>query len=547
MFFRQKTVKGHTYVQIVENRWEQGRTRQRVLVTLGRLDQLQESGGLEVLLESGSRFAGSLLVLSEHRRGELPAIATRRIGAPRVFERLWRETGCAEVIDALLLERKFEFPVERAIFLEVLHRLVAPGSDRSGLAWRELYGVDGVEELDLHHAYRAMAWLGEPLEEEVPEGALAPRCTKDRIEEALFAGDRDLFSGLQLVFFDTTSIYFEGEGGETLGRFGHSKDHRKNRKQMVVGVVLDQEGRPICCELWPGNTTDVTTLVPVAERLRQRFGIGRVCLIADRGMVREETLQSLETSGWDYIVGSRMRNSKEVRDEVLGRAGSYQKVFGARRRAKDPSPLEVKEVWVGERRYVVCRNQEHAAKDRADREAILASLEERLRQGATSLVGNRGYRRYLSAQGKGFRIDPDKIERDQRYDGKWVLRTTTDLEPADVALAYKQLWTVEEIFRTMKSLLETRPVYHRTDEAIRGHVFCSFLALRLRSELEFRLAERGESFEWMSIIRDLDRVEEVEIAKDGTRFLLRTEAPGAAGKVFQAAGVALPPTIRQMR
>jgi len=546
MFFRQKTVKGHTYIQIVENRWEEGRTRQRVLATLGRLDQLQESGGLEVLLESGSRFAGSLLVLSEHRRGELPAIATRRIGAPRVVERLWRETGCAVVIEELLAERKFEFPVERAIFLEVLHRLVAPGSDRSGLAWRELYGVDGVEELDLHHAYRAMAWLGEPLEEPMPEGALAPRCTKDRIEEALFARDRDLFSGLQLVFFDTTSIYFEGEGGETLGRFGHSKDHRKNRKQMVVGVVLDQEGRPICCELWPGNTTDVTTLVPVAERLRQRFGIGRVCLIADRGMVREETLKSLEANGWDYIVGTRMRNSKEVRDEVLGRAGSYQKVFGARRRAKDPSPLEVKEVWVGERRYVVCRNQEHAAKDRADREAILASLEERLRQGATSLVGNRGYRRYLSAQGKGFRIDADKIERDRRYDGKWVLRTTTELAPADVALAYKQLWTVEEIFRTMKSLLETRPVYHRTDEAIRGHVFCSFLALRLRSELESRLAERGESFEWASIIRDLDRIEEVEIAKDGTRFLLRTEAPGAAGKVFQAAGVALPPTIRQL-
>ena len=546
MFFRQKTVKGHTYIQIVENRWEDGRTRQRVLATLGRLDQLRESGGLEVLLESGSRFAGSLLVLSEHRRGELPAIATWRIGAPRVVERLWRETGCAEVIEELLAERKFEFPVERSIFLEVLHRLVSPGSDRSGLAWRELYGIEGVEELDLHHAYRAMAWLGEPLEEEAPEGALAPRCTKDRIEETLFARDRDLFSGLQLVFFDTTSIYFEGEGGETLGRFGHSKDHRRNRKQMVVGVVLDQEGRPICCELWPGNTTDVTTLAPVAERLRQRFGIGRVCLIADRGMVREQTLKSLEASGWDYVVGTRMRNSKEVRDEVLGRAGAYQKVFGARRRAKDPSPLEVKEVWVGERRYIVCRNQEHATKDRADREAIVASLEERLRQGATSLVGNRGYRRYLSAQGKGFRIDPDKIERDQRYDGKWVLRTTTDLEAADVALAYKQLWTVEEIFRTMKSLLETRPVYHRTDEAIRGHVFCSFLALRLRSELEFRLAEPGESFEWMSIIRDLDRVEEIEIAKDGACFLLRTEAPGIAGKVFQAAGVALPPTIRQM-
>jgi hypothetical protein len=139
MFFRQKTVKGHTYLQIVENRWEEGRTRQRVLATLGRRDELQESGQLEALLESGSRFAGSLVVLSEHRRGELPAIATRRIGAPRVVERLWQETGCAEVLGALLSERKFEFPVERAIFLEVLHRLVSPGSDRSAVAWCHRY------------------------------------------------------------------------------------------------------------------------------------------------------------------------------------------------------------------------------------------------------------------------------------------------------------------------------------------------------------------------------------------------------------------------
>lgn len=546
MFFRQKTVKGYTYLQIVESRWEGGRSRQRVLGTLGRLDQLQENGGLDALLESGSRFSQSLLVLSEHRRGELPSVGTRRIGPPRVFDRLWHETGCAAVIESLLAGRRFEFAVERAIFLEVLHRLVRPGSDRSGLDWREDYRIDGAEGLDLHHAYRAMAWLGEPLEEPATDGALGPRSIKDRIEEELFARDRDLFSGLQLVFFDTTSIYFEGEGGQTLGRYGHSKDHKKNRKQMVVGVVLDQEARPICCEIWPGNTTDVTTLVPVAERLRRRFGIGRVCLVADRGMVRAKTLAALEEQGWDYILGTRMRNSREVKGEVLGRGGRFQTIFPERECSKDPSPLEVKEVRVGERRYIVCRNAEHARKDAADREAILASLEDRLHAGATSLVGNRGYRRFLSAEGKGFRIDETKIERERRFDGKWVLRTSTELPAAEVALAYKQLWTVEEIFRTMKSLLETRPVHHRTDEAIRGHVFCSFLALRLRSELESRLAARGECFEWAALLRDLDRVEEIEVEKQGARFLLRTEATGCAGKVFQAAGVNLPPTLRKV-
>ncbi len=152
---------------------------------------------LEVLLESGARFAESMLVLSEVRRGELATSPVRRIGPPKVFDRLWHETGCAQVIRELLAGRAFEFPVERAIFLEVLHRLVAPGSDRAGVAWRRPYAIEGVQELELHHAYRAMAWLGEPLREERPADALAPRCTKDRIEEALFARDRDLFSALQ--------------------------------------------------------------------------------------------------------------------------------------------------------------------------------------------------------------------------------------------------------------------------------------------------------------------------------------------------------------
>jgi transposase len=540
MFFRPKRVGAYTYLQIVENRRVDGKPRQRVVATVGRLDQLAASGGLEALLESGSRFADKMTVLSAHRRGRAPEIACRRIGAPLVFERLWRETGCAEVLASLLGDRRFEFPVERAIFLEVLHRLVAPGSDRAGYAWRDAYRIAGSEALSLHHAYRAMAWLGEALEQGGP-------ARKDLVEERLFARRRDLFSSLELVFFDTTSIYFEGEGGDEMGQYGHSKDHRPDRLQMVVGVVLDQEGWPVCCEMWPGNTADVTRLLPIAERLRRRFGIERVCLVADRGMIAADTLAALDEQGWPYILGARLRSTKEVREEVLCRAGRYEVVFPERERPHDPSPLAVKEVWVGEHRYIVCRNEEQARKDRADREAIVAALADRLRGGAKSLVGNRGYRKYLRTEGEGFVVDDARVEAEARYDGKWVLRTNTDYEPAEVALAYKQLWTVEDAFRTMKSLLATRPVYHKTDETIRGHVFCSFLALLLRAELENRLARKGHAeIEWADLIRDLDRLEEVEIEKDGKRFLLRSQTAGTAGKVCQAAGVALPPTVRQV-
>jgi hypothetical protein len=550
MFFRTKASGPRSYLQIVENRWEDGRPRQRVIATLGRLDHLQQTGQLDALLVSGARLAQSVLLLSAHATGQLPTITTRRIGPALVFQRLWQQTGCQRVIEHLLDRRRFECDVERAIFLTVLHRLVDPGSDRAADKWRTDYQIDGCESLQLHHLYRTMAWLGEalPRDQQTGKTPFAPRCTKDRIEEELFAHRRDLFTGLQLVFFDTTSIYFEGDGGEDIGQRGFSKDHRPDLYQMVVGAVLDGQGRPICCELWPGNTTDVTTLIPVVDRLRSRFGVRRVCIVADRGMISQETIEALEKPerGWLYILGARMRSQNEVKDEVLSRAGRFRVVHPKRAESTAPSPLKIKEVWVDDRRYIVCLNEDEARKDAADREAIVAALREQLRSGDKSLIGNTGYRRYLSgSDSPHFRIDEAKIAEDARYDGKWVLRTNTDLDSAEVALQYKQLWMVEHWFRSCKTLLQTRPIYHKCDETIRGHVFCSFLALVLRQELQARLEERGHDLEWADVIADLDRLQLVEVEQDGKRFLLRSEVQGSCGKVFQAAGVAMPPTVQQ--
>ena len=317
-----------------------------------------------------------------------------------------------------------------------------------------------------------------------------PRCTKDLIEEKLFARRQDLFSQLDIVFFDTTSLYFEGHGGETLGQYGHSKDHRPDERQMIVGVVLDGEGRPISCELWPGNTADVTTLLPVVDRLRQRFHIRKACIVADRGMICRETVDELDESGRPYILGARMRIQKEVREQVLADSGRFRVVHEAPQKSTDPAPLKVKEVLVEGRRYIVCVNPEQVVADKVRREQIVAGLREQLKLGDKSLVGNKGYRQYLKVEGAGhFVVDEAKLEEEARYDGTWVLRANhIDLSAAEVALQYKKLWMVENWFRDCKTLLETRPIYHRRDETIRGHVFCSFLALVLRQELQARLA-----------------------------------------------------------
>jgi len=552
MFIRQKKSSGHNYLQIVENRREDGKVRQRVLLTLGREDELRSSGHLDALLASGSRFSEKMLLLSAFKEGRLEATAKRHTGPALVFGRLWAETGCEAAVEQALEGRHFGFGVERAIFATVLHRLCDPGSDRACEHWMQDQSIAGADGLQLQHFYRAMAWLGEPLPDDEQDGAtpFSPRCTKDLIEEDLFARRRTLFSSLSLCFFDTTSIYFEGEGGETLGRRGHSKDHRPDLKQMVVGAVLDAEGNPVCCEMWPGNTTDVKSLLPIVERLRARFGIMRVCIVSDRGMISDETVRKLDAMKppVHYILGARMRAVKEVGEDVLSRAGRFQVIHGGREHSKDPSPLKVKEVWVNGRRYVVCLNDEQARKDAHDREAILASLNDQLKKGAKSLVGNKGYRKYLKAEKDSFTIDAAKAAGEARYDGKWVLRTNmdpADLPAAEVALQYKQLWRVEALFRSVKSLLQTRPIYHKRDETIRGHVFCSFLALVLRKALQEKIEAKGWTLEWAGVIHDLNEVEEAEVKQDGKRFLLRLDNHGCAGKVFQAAGVAMPATLQQ--
>ena len=560
MFVRVKKVGPYQYLQIAQNRSEGKRVKQSIIATLGRLDKLTASGAVDQLLRSAARFAERLMVLAEHSSDahDAPDANVVSIGPALIFERLWRETGCQEVVRKLLGSRRHHFDVERAVFMTVLHRVMVSGSDRSALQWRRDQAIDSAAELELQHLYRAMGWLGEKLGEPEPD-APSPRRTKDLIEEELFARRRDLFSALDLVFFDTTSLFFTGNGGDTLGQYGKSKDRRSDCKQMVLGMVIDGDGIPVCSEMWPGNTTDVTTLDRVAERLQRRFGVHRVCLVADAGMISKKQIAAVEVRGWLYILGARLRRTKEVRDVVLSDTGAFE-TLDVERQRPDPMQLQVKEVTVHDtpgkgaakgphnpRRYVVCRNPDQARKDAATRAQLLAALESKLRSGGPkSVVANKGYKRYLKAEKGAFVLDLDKARDEERFDGMWVLRTNTELSAVEVALRYKQLWMVEQVFRTAKSLLDTRPIFHKTDATICGHVFCSFLALVLRDELFRRMDNAGVSAEWDVILRDLNALTETTITYNGKSFAVRSNAVGVAGKIAQCVGVRLPNTVRHV-
>ena len=549
MFFRIKKSGERAYLQVVENKRVEGAVRQSVIANLGRADALAASGALASLLASGAKLCDQVMLIDACDKNEdnAFAVSAKRIGGPLLFGKLWERLGIASVLREMLKGRAFEFAVERAVFAGTLHRLFVSGSDRDCVSWLEDYEIPGVEGLSLHHFYRTMAWLGEELEEK-PAEALAPRCVKDVIEEKLFDKRRDLFSDLSAVFMDTTSLSFYGEGGETLGEHGYSKDFRPDLKQMILGLVVDNKGCPICTEMWPGNTADVKTLLPVIDRLRQRFAIGRICMVADRGMISAETVQGLEERQLEYVLGARERTDTLVRTGVLTDRAPFTPLLIERK--KGQTQLFVKEVKVEGRRYIVCRNEAEAEKDRKDREAIVAALQAQLKRGDKALVGNAGYRRYLrkskEAEGKQvFEIDAGKLADEAQFDGVFVLRTNAKITPLQAVLRYRDLLQVEDLFRRGKAIMRTRPIFHSSDAAIRGHVFCTFLALVMQKHLDDLAREADAIPEWRVLLRDLDRLQQTRIQHNGKDWMVRADATPAVTALFRQAGVALPPRALQ--
>jgi len=517
----------YEYLQIVESFRDFGKPRQRVIATLGRRDMVVASGTLDGLLRSLGKFSEKLRVVEAVRTQGIVAQSSKAWGPALVFDRLWETQGLPEIIQHLAQGRKFSFDPERVIFAMVLQRLCSPGSDLQGSGWVETVEAPGFEQIVLQYFYRTTGFLAE---------------VREDLECELFERDRDLFTQeLDLVFLDTTSVFVYRKDETECRRRGYSRDHRPDLPQLVLAVAVDQQGWPVSWEVFPGHTADKIALEAMVAKMRERFHIRRVVVVADRGMISKGTLELLtnhKTAPYDYILGCRMRKHKEVNQEVLARAGRYYEVA---------SNLRVKEVWVGDRRYIICLNEEEAIRDAAAREAMLKRLEEKLTTGgAKSLVGNKGYARFLKIERGSVRINEQAVAADARFDGKFVLTTNIELPAGEIAQTYKGLWRVERTFREEKSTLEVRPIYHHRDDTSIGHIVASFLALRLEMDLQKRLDEKGIEVSWPTLMRDLSQVHAVRVALDGHKYLLRTDLKGTAHQAFAAAGVRPPTPVTLM-
>ncbi len=537
------------YVQLAHNFRDpkSKRSRAQVLYSFGREDQVDQEA-LKRLVASIERFLSpeEALKLKTQRQADLDFKESRPLGGAWALQQLWTEIGIDRVIKKNLRKRSFSAPVERAIFAMVANRALSPGSKLSVESWANNdVCLPGVEDLQVQHLYRSLDVILD---------------MEDKLQEEVFFSVSHLLNlEVDLLFFDTTSTYFEIEGEDissdpedeayVLRRQGYSKDSRPDLAQVVIGLAVTREGIPIRVWTWPGNTADVTRVKQVKEDLIG-WKLGRVVTVLDRGFMSEANLRELQKAGGHYIIGEKMQAGKPMVEEALSRAGRYQTVT---------HNVEVKELVVGDgearKRYILVRNPEQQKKDEHEREGLIERIQAELdaiktldksehSKAVCRLVSHPTYGRYLKLGKGGWpRLDKAKLESEKRLDGKYLLLTSDDTLPAaDVALGYKQLLEVEDAFRTLKQTLELRPVYHRLSRRIRAHVVICWLALLLIRVAEVR-AERAFSVTctWSRMRPLLDRMHLGYFTSSAGSIRQRTETQPEQARLFEAIGVEEPP------
>jgi hypothetical protein len=536
------------YLQLAHNRRVGGVTRAEVLLNLGREDEL-DVDSLKRLASSIDRYTGADGALEGVGEGFV-VTDSRAVGGAWLLDGLWRQLGVAKALSGVLGARRFTTDVERVLFALVANRCLDPCSKLAAAEWATHdVSIRGLGVMDDDHAYRAMDLL-------VEGDAQA------EVQEAVFFATADLLNlEVDLLFFDTTSTYFERDEPDAVGEdqqpafraYGHSKDHRPDLPQVIIGLAVTREGIPVRVWVWPGNTNDMSVIEEVKDDLRG-WRLGRVVTVVDRGFSAQENLRYLTRAGGHWIAGERMRNGSADAQAALSRPGRYQEVR---------DNLRVKEVRVGDgdaaTRYIICHNPAEAQRDKTLRDDTIARLRDELEQIAAArakakdpkaaaahhraecaLRDHRSLGRYLRQTPTGrLVIDAKKIGAEERLDGKYLLSTSDpDLSAQDVALGYKNLLEAERGFRDMKSTLELRPVFHRLEHRIRAHVLICWLALLL-----IRVAERHSGHTWRRIALELQRLQLITLAgADGT--VQQTTPPSPlATQILAAVKVTPPPPI----
>jgi hypothetical protein len=539
------------YLQLAHNEWDAkaGHSVVRVLHSFGREDLIDRSA-IERLIGSLERWLdpGAPPRPAAGTGPGLRFVESRPIGGAWALDGLWRALKIDRTLERLLEGRRLDPRAERVLFAMVANRALEPLSKLACSKWVSERGwIDGLAELDEDACYRAMDWLLE---------------VEDELAEQVYFETADLLNlEVDLLFFDTTSTYFEretpeqptvSEDGELLAPafrvYGHSKDHRPDLPQVVIGMAVTRTGIPIRVWCWPGNSSDQELIRQVKDDLRA-WKLSRVVWVGDRGFQSEENRRYLQRAGGHYIFGEKLRGNDKEANTALGRQGRYHEIA---------ENLRVKEVIIDDGtmrdRFVICHNPEEARRDQAVREQLLAQLTDAIASSDAltpeerhklygRLSTKRGLKRFIRTTKTGLlRIDRGAVTAEAHLDGKFLLRTSDPtLSVEDIALGYKQLLEIERAWRDMKSTLDLRPVHHRKEDRIRAHVLLCWLALLL-----IRTAETHTSETWRNLRDELKRLHLGTFAGPAGTSRQRTELTSYQQQILRQLGIEAPPLFLQL-
>lgn len=507
-----------SYLQLVQSyRDEGGRPRHRVLCTLGREEDIINSGLAESLAKKFAALSDRLVVIDKDRESFLD---TYILGQVLAVESIWKKLRLDETLEGLQEKYSIKFSLSKAVKLMVLNRLSDPQSKLSISKWKERIYSEEFEGVQLQHLYRALDILAE---------------NKDMLEGELFNKTKSLFQPvINVVFYDLTTIYFESQRQDSLRCFGYSKDNKTDSVQVVIGLILSEEDIPLGYEVFSGNTFEGKTVDKIIQKLSEKFSINKVIFVADKGILSKGVLKQIKDSGYEYIVASKIKQlPKRYQEQILDR-GNFKRVN--------------EDLWVGQteiqgERIVLGYSESKAERDRAMRDALIEKIKKKLKQGQSSLI-NPSYKKYLSLKQTEMSIDEGKIIQEARWDGYFGYVTNNDeLTEQQVVGAYKMLYKIEEAFRCMKSSLDLRPVYHWTERRIQGHIMLCFLSFYVLRVIKRKLTEAGLHITVEEAMQELDRIRAIELNTDRTKLYARTAIQGESNQILRALGVKIPPVI----
>jgi transposase len=525
MFLKITKSNGYQYVRIVRSYWKDGKSRQQVVVNLGRLDLLKQQGQLKQLGKQLLALDGSDVPTLD----ELEEL-DRRCYGDIVYKQLWDKYQFTAILAGVIKDKKIQFDFLQTAYLLVIDRLLHP---RSKLACFKRQGkYIHIDDVQLQHLYRSLAWLAE---------------AKTALETTIFDRQKDLFHlSVDVVFYDVTTFHFESNRADDLKEFGFSKAGKFNEVQVVMGLLIDMEGNPIGYDLFPGNTFDGNTLLEALAALKQRFSIRKLIFVADKAINSNKNLHLIKAAGYDYIVSARLKNSaKKVRevlfnpedyhcltvDQTTGEATFKYKVLTDHQfsyRDEQGSTQQLTD------NLIITWSSERAQRDGQDRERQIAKAQQLIDQ-HHKLGTKKGYQRYIATEGenKVVGLDEARIAEDAWWDGYYGIQASaTNLDATAVIEAYQQLWKIEESFRVLKSTMRVRPIFHWTPKRIKGHFVACFMAFVLERALENKLKANKIAASPETIKEAIQSLEVSEILLRGERYYLKAKHLPLASKIL---------------